>query len=196
MDSGGTCGGGGGSSSISQGDSSVEVIDAGTGQVDVDIDGNLAVRFLAEASATNTLEFTAAASGNDAVLSLETTGTQGDFLIRNVVGIDDESGAIAIGDYVRPGQTVQFHVRDHASATADLEQLVDARGMRQPGGALLFSCNGRGQNMFPAPHHDADMISGKLNGVPVAGFFAAGEIGPVAGKNFLHGFTASVVLLS
>jgi small ligand-binding sensory domain FIST len=120
----------------------------------------------------------------------------GDFLIRNVVGIDDEHGWIGIGDYMRPGQTIQFHLRDQESASAELDQMLANRKMLNPGAALLFSCNGRGLNLFPNPDHDADLISARLNNIPLAGFFAAGEIGPVGGKNFLHGFTASVALFS
>lgn len=120
----------------------------------------------------------------------------GDFLIRNVVGFDDETGTIAIGDYVRPGQTVQFHIRDEESASAELQQMLQKRESNSPASALLFSCNGRGTNMFREPHHDAAMIAKETGEIPVAGFFAGGEIGPVGGKNFLHGFTASVILFS
>lgn len=118
----------------------------------------------------------------------------GDFLIRNVVGIDKEAHSISIGDYVRTGQTVQFHIRDSHSASVELEQMLKKSAVKQaPRSALLFTCNGRGLNLFPDPNHDASMVcsSGKI---PLAGFFAAGEIGPVGNKNFLHGFTASVVL--
>lgn len=118
----------------------------------------------------------------------------GDFLIRNVVGIDKEERSISIGDYVRPGQTVQFHIRDSKSASLELQQMLKAASSERPyQSALLFTCNGRGTNMFSDPHHDANLVctSGKF---PVAGFFAAGEIGPVGNKNFLHGFTASLVL--
>lgn len=120
----------------------------------------------------------------------------GDFLIRNVHGIDDASGAIVIGDYVRVGQTVQFHVRDHESAHVELEQmLTNATGGNPYESALLFTCNGRGTRMFPQPGHDASLVAKSVNNGPVAGFFAAGEIGPVAGRNFLHGFTASTLLV-
>jgi len=121
----------------------------------------------------------------------------GDFLIRNVVGVDANAGAIAIADYVRPGQTVQFHVRDAETADADLRQTLAARPHgATPRGALLFTCNGRGTRLFPEPHHDAGVVGEMLGRIPLAGFFAAGELGPVAGHNFLHGFTASVVLFS
>jgi small ligand-binding sensory domain FIST len=122
---------------------------------------------------------------------------QGDFLVRNVLGIDPETGAVVVGDYVRVGQTVKFHIRDWQTADADLRQLLAAARQQAGGkalGALLFTCNGRGTRLFPEPHHDATAIGNALGGIPLAGFFAAGELGPVAGKNFVHGFTASIAL--
>lgn len=121
---------------------------------------------------------------------------RGDFLIRNVIGGDRESGAIAIGDFVRVGQTVQFHVRDAESADEDLRELLSRAGGARDlqAGALLFTCNGRGTRLFPEPHHDASVLADCCGDVPVAGLFAQGEIGPVGGRNFLHGFTASVAL--
>ena len=123
---------------------------------------------------------------------------RGDFLIRGVMGADPESGAIAIGDRVQVGETVQFHVRDAASADEDLRATLERAGERiggAPAGALLFTCNGRGSRMFSTPSHDAALVTEKLAGAPLAGFFCAGELGPVGGKNFLHGFTASMALL-
>lgn len=121
---------------------------------------------------------------------------QGDFLVRNVVGIDRDEGSISIGDYLRVGQTVQFHLRDHQTANAEMELLLarlrDEEGF-QPHGGLLFTCNGRGTRFFPSPHHDAALIEQYLN-IPLAGFFAAGEIGPIGGDNFVHGYTASLVV--
>jgi small ligand-binding sensory domain FIST len=122
---------------------------------------------------------------------------QGDFLVRNVLGIDPETGAVVVGDYVRIGQTVKFHIRDWQTADADLRQLLAAARDEtggKAGGALLFTCNGRGTRMFPEPHHDATAIRNALGDIPLAGFFAAGELGPVAGQNFVHGFTASIAL--
>ncbi len=121
----------------------------------------------------------------------------GDFLVRNVLGVDPESGAVVVGDYVRVGQTVKFHLRDWQTADADLRQLLAAVRQQTGGtvrGGLLFTCNGRGSRMFPEPHHDAMSISNILGEIPLAGFFAAGEFGPVGGKNFVHGFTASLAL--
>jgi small ligand-binding sensory domain FIST len=118
---------------------------------------------------------------------------RGDFLIRGVVGVDNESGAIAIGDYVRVGQTVQFHVRDAATAEEDLSMMLSGAD-ESAAGALLFSCNGRGTRMFPEASHDVRAANRALPKTPVAGFFAAGELGPVGGKNFIHGHTASFAL--
>src|SRR3954468_6856958 len=115
----------------------------------------------------------------------------GDFLIRNVFGADRETGAIQVADEVPVGRTVQFHVRDAASADVDLRALL--RG-HTADGALLFTCNGRGVRLFGSPDHDASVLADLLDDPPTAGFFAAGELGPVGGRNFLHGFTASVVL--
>jgi small ligand-binding sensory domain FIST len=122
---------------------------------------------------------------------------QGDFLVRNVMGVDQESGAIVLGDFVRPGQTVQFHVRDADTADGELKQMLStmkhAPGTT-PRGALLFTCNGRGTRLFSEPNHDAEAIGDALGNAPLAGFFAAGEMGPVGGRNFLHGFTASIAV--
>jgi small ligand-binding sensory domain FIST len=117
---------------------------------------------------------------------------RGDFLVRNVVGADRRSGAIAVGDVVPVGTTVQFHLRDADSADVDLHEML--RG-RRADAALLFTCNGRGTRLFEAPDHDVGVLTDELGPIAVTGFFAAGELGPVAGQNFLHGFTASVALL-
>lgn len=121
---------------------------------------------------------------------------RGDFLVRNVVGVDQGRGALAITDFVRAGQTVQFHVRDAASASEDLKLLLERTASEgaSPVGALMFSCNGRGQRLFEVPDHDAGTVSAQFDKLPLAGFFAAGELGPVGGQNFLHGFTASIAL--
>ena len=119
---------------------------------------------------------------------------RGDFLVRNVLGAD-ESGAIAVNDVVRVGQTVQFHVRDADTADEDLRGLLSAaRGEGIPRGALIFTCNGRGTRLFPRPHHDIATLHELLGPIPAAGFFAMGEFGPVGGQNFTHGFTASIAL--
>jgi small ligand-binding sensory domain FIST len=122
---------------------------------------------------------------------------RGDFLIRNVLGLDQETGALAITDRVRVGQTVQFHVRDAATADEDLSTLLRqdlGAHPKRPAAALVFSCNGRGTRLFAQPHHDARAVRGEAGDLPLAGFFAQGELGPVGGQNFIHGFTASVAL--
>jgi small ligand-binding sensory domain FIST len=122
---------------------------------------------------------------------------RGDFLVRNVIGADPKSGAIAVGDFIRPGQTVQFHIRDEQTADEDLRELLQAAATSTGGaarGALLFTCNGRGTRLFSSADHDVTCLRDVLGDIPVAGFFAQGEIGPIGGKNFLHGFTASVAL--
>jgi small ligand-binding sensory domain FIST len=120
---------------------------------------------------------------------------RGDFLVRNVIGIDQEQGVIALADHIRVGQTVQFHVRDAATATEDLRLMLTGQGGLPPAaGALLFSCNGRGTRMFDAPCHDIGVAAESLPQTPIAGFFAAGELGPVGGRNFIHGHTASLAL--
>ncbi|WP_447985603.1 FIST signal transduction protein [Nitrospira sp. Nam74] len=124
---------------------------------------------------------------------------RGDFLVRNLIGADRSSGSLAIGDILTEGQTIQFHVRDAHSASEDLNLMLAADRSRQTTptlGALLFSCCGRGRGLFGRPHHDVTVVRERTGDVPVAGFFAQGEIGPVGGTNFLHGYTASVALFS
>jgi small ligand-binding sensory domain FIST len=121
---------------------------------------------------------------------------RGDFLVRSVIGVDDASGAIQVAEYIRPGRTVQFHVRDAETADEDLTVMLD-RQRTQPSpaaGALLFSCNGRGTRLFDDDCHDAAAARKAMPATPVAGFFAAGEFGPVGGRNFIHGHTASFAL--
>jgi small ligand-binding sensory domain FIST len=105
-----------------------------------------------------------------------------------------------VGDLVKEGQTVQFQLRDAASASEELHTLLAeeraAPSLPPPAGALIFSCNGRGQQMFRTPHHDVSAVRARLGAIPVGGFFAMGEIGPVGRSNFLHSFTASVALFS
>jgi small ligand-binding sensory domain FIST len=124
---------------------------------------------------------------------------RGDFLIRNVMGIERHTGALIVGDHVRVGSTVQFQVRDAETADEDLRSLVRAdlsEHPQRPAAALLFSCNGRGTNLFEVPDHDATVIRREAGPIPLAGLFAMGELGPVGGQNFIHGFTASVALFS
>lgn len=121
---------------------------------------------------------------------------RGDFLIRNIIGIDQLSGAVAVASMPRVGQTIQFQMRDAVTADLDLNLMLDqARlkiGPRQTVAAVLCACNGRGANLFGMPHHDANAIARKLRDIPLAGLFCAGELGPVGTKTFVHAFTASL----
>ncbi|HEX5191608.1 MAG TPA: FIST N-terminal domain-containing protein [Solirubrobacteraceae bacterium] len=123
---------------------------------------------------------------------------QGDFLVRGVIGVDSEQGSIQVGANMSVGQVVRLHARDARSAEADLRRelslCASAAGEEAPAGALVFSCNGRGRQMFGVGDHDAAAIDQLLGGAPSAGFFAAGEIGPVGGRSLLHTFTATVAV--
>ena len=120
---------------------------------------------------------------------------QGDFLIRNVVGMDERSGALAIGEILKEGQLVQFHLRDAETSaedlTAVLERFAGDNRENLVQGALLFSCLGRGQYLYGRPNHDTEIFQNKVGSVPLGGFFCNGEIGPVSGTTFLHGYTSS-----
>jgi small ligand-binding sensory domain FIST len=124
---------------------------------------------------------------------------RGDYLIRNLLGVDEQSGALAIGAYPRVGQTVQFQIRDADAADAELRDLLTgeraALDGAEPVAALLCACNGRGVGLFGAPDHDARALAEALGPVPAAGFFCNGEIGPVGGTPYMHGFTASIGLI-
>ena len=121
----------------------------------------------------------------------QATFETGDFLIRNLVGADKESGAIQIGEEVDIGQVVRFQVRDAVSASDELGRLLGAAGTGRS--AVVFTCNGRGTNLFDRPHHDAALVSELIG--PAAGMFCAGELGPIADRNAIHAFTATVVVL-
>jgi small ligand-binding sensory domain FIST len=119
----------------------------------------------------------------------------GDFLVRNIVGMDPQSGAIAIGATPKQWQVMQFLLRDSQTATEDLTRLLSRyRGSARPEGALLFSCLGRGVHLFGQPDHDTDLFRQKLGPIPLGGFFCNGEIGPVGGTTFLHGYTSAFAL--
>ncbi|NJM95309.1 MAG: hypothetical protein HC792_02835 [Acaryochloridaceae cyanobacterium CSU_5_19] len=121
----------------------------------------------------------------------------GDFLIRNLIGVDPRIGAIAIGDRIRPGQRIQFHIRDAQASADDLEQLFQqywhkhSKGDGQPIAALLFDCLGRGERFYGEPDFDSHLFSQYFQEIPVSGFFCNGEIGPIGGATFLHGYTAA-----
>ncbi len=119
----------------------------------------------------------------------------GDFLIRNIVGIDAQKGLIAVGEMLKEGQTVQFHLRDSQTSSRDLdamlEKYVSGQETHASSGALLFQCLGRGAYLYGRPDHDTDMFREKVGALPLTGFFCNGEIGPVGGSTFLHGYTSS-----
>lgn len=119
---------------------------------------------------------------------------QGDFLIRNLLGVDPRVGAIAIGDRIRPGQRVQFHLRDAQTSAEDLEMLLQRYQQQDknpaPIGALMFSCLGRGEGLYGEPNFDSRLFNRYLKQIPLAGFFCGGEIGPVGNSTFLHGYTS------
>ena len=117
----------------------------------------------------------------------------GDYLVRSVIGVDRSTGAIAVDDRIPLGSTVRFHLRDAESADRDLKTILIGH---HADGALMFTCNGRGTRLFDESHHDASVLSRQIGPVPVGGFFAAGEIGPVGGRNFVHSFTASIALFT
>jgi small ligand-binding sensory domain FIST len=122
---------------------------------------------------------------------------RGDFLIRGLVGVDESEGTVTVGERVRVGQTVRMQVRDGASADEDLREALEreARDLGgPPAGALLFTCNGRGSHMFGEVDHDATALEAAFGDAPAAGFFCAGEIGPVGERNFVHGFTATLAV--
>jgi small ligand-binding sensory domain FIST len=155
-------------------------------------------RLRGEIAALSSEEQTLAARGLLAGLVIDENRPEydtGDFLMRGLLGADEATGALALGDTVRVGQTLRFFVRDAASADADLRRALGGPLRRaRPAGALLFTCNGRGTSMFPAPNHDARVVAAALGTQALAGFFCGGEIGPVGGKAFLHGFTATLAV--
>jgi small ligand-binding sensory domain FIST len=124
---------------------------------------------------------------------------RGDFLVRALMSVDEQQRTITIGERVRVGQTVRLHVRDAASADVDLRDALEraARELDRPAaGALMFTCNGRGSHMFGSAGHDADALAREIGPAPAAGFFCAGEIGPVGARSFVHGFSTSVALFA
>ncbi|MBD2495441.1 FIST N-terminal domain-containing protein [Nostoc sp. FACHB-280] len=120
---------------------------------------------------------------------------QGDFLIRSILGVDPTGGAIAIGDRVRPGQRLQFHLRDAEASAEDLELLLERyHNQEQPSSsaiaALMFACVGRGEGLYGKPNFDSSLFRRYFQNIPIGGFFCGGEIGPVGGNTFLHGYTS------
>ena len=165
----------------------------------LELDGRPALEVFQEAVEELEVELTPEKAGAF-VLGIQADGLAdspqaGDFLIRNVIGVDPKANAIGVAEYVHEGQTVQFHLLGADSAALELRQMLTRYRDREtvaPAGALLFSCNGRGTNLYGAPDHDSSLfheIVGRE--VPLAGFFCAGEIGPVGGQTYVHGMTSS-----
>jgi len=123
--------------------------------------------------------------------------SRGDFLIRNIMGADHTNGALAIGEMLVPGQTIQFQLRDRKASEEDLQWMLGRLAPADPArpeGGLLVNCCGRGKGLFTEPDHDAKLIQSKREGLPLAGFFANGEFGPVKGRNYIHGYTSSLTI--
>ena len=122
---------------------------------------------------------------------------RGDFVIRNLLGYDDESGSLVLGANLRRGQTLQFQLRDAHTSDQDFSMLLGLlpETDASPRGALLFSCCGRGKGLYGESDHDATLVQSLRGPVPLAGFFANGEFGPVGGRNFVHGYTSSLALI-
>ncbi len=125
---------------------------------------------------------------------------QGDFLIRHITGMDAENGAIGVSAQVKRWQAVQFHLRDARTSRADLEAMLGDFAGDNPdfpvAGALMFSCMGRGLHLYQRPDHDTDLFREHVGSAPLAGMFGNGEIGPVAGRTYLHGYTSVFALFS
>jgi small ligand-binding sensory domain FIST len=119
----------------------------------------------------------------------------GDFLIRNLVGVDYQSGAVSVGALLHDGQTVQFHLRDRMTSAEDLQKLLTRYARSGPArdarGALLFSCLGRGEYLYGQPDHDSRAFQNQLGALSLGGFFCNGEIGPVGGATYIHGYTSA-----
>ena len=138
-----------------------------------------------------------ATSGLHLGLAMDEYAEDSDYLVRSVLGTERETGGLVVGDLVEVGRTVRLQVRDAEAADADLRALLaryraDTRDA-PVGGALLFSCNGRGAHLFGTADHDPALVRSQLAAQGLAGFFAGGELGPVAGRNHLHGYTASML---
>jgi small ligand-binding sensory domain FIST len=172
------------------------IVTSADGNLVVELAGRSAIERLEQLLGEITAEERALLTGGGIHLGIvadehQPAFARGDFLVRNVVGADRERGALAVGATPEVGTTVQFHLRDAASADEDLRELLAGR---DAAGALLFTCNGRGRRLFGVPDHDARLVADLTPGRAVAGMFCAGEIGPIGGRSFLHSFTASVLL--
>ncbi|HLW47722.1 MAG TPA: FIST N-terminal domain-containing protein [bacterium] len=179
------------------------IITAAAGQIVEAIAGRPAYKVLLETVTALPPEVRARARGNLfvglVVDERRETLRRGDFLIRNLIGVDPDRGAIVVGAQPRAGQTLQFQIRDRAAADEDLAALLDGAhsglGSAAPVAGLLCVCNGRGAGLFGSPDHDAAAVAGRFGSLPLAGFFCNGEFGPVGPRNFVHGYTASLALI-
>ena len=125
--------------------------------------------------------------------------TRGDFLIRNIMDVDYEKGNLVIGEMLQPGQTLQFQIRDAKTAEEDLQHLLAGLQEKQGSlarGAILVSCCGRGKELFKETNHDVRIIQALKGPVPLTGFFANGEFGPIDRKNYIHGYTSSLTIVT
>jgi small ligand-binding sensory domain FIST len=169
----------------------------------VAIEGKPALRFLQEQLESLEPRELARVRGNPVFLGIARdpfagpAPGRGEFLIRNLLRIDEASGSMTVGDHLGTGRVVQFHVRDRSSSDQDLRGLLARRREAQPGapaGALMFACLGRGRGLYGDEDHDSRVLHEVLGDVPVTGFFCNGEIGPVGGQTYLHGYTAALGL--
>ncbi|HJN77564.1 MAG TPA: FIST N-terminal domain-containing protein [Myxococcota bacterium] len=174
-------------------------ITRGQGSLVAELDGKPAVNVLDELfTDLDILERTLFASSPMVGLSVDADREAyrpGDFLIRHLAGLDRDRGVIAVGGRVETGQVLQFHLRDRHASTVDLSDLLRRQAQRpQAQGALLFSCLGRGEGFYGEHDHDSNLMREHLGDVPLGGFFCNGEIGPVHGRTWLHGYTSSFAL--
>ena len=122
--------------------------------------------------------------------------SRGDFLIRNLMGYDVDTGALMVGTPLHLGQTLQFQLRDAKTSDEDLKSLLrQMSGSDGTRGALLVSCCGRGKGLYGEADHDSRVIQSMRGPLPLAGFFANGEIGPVGSRNYVHGYTSSLAVI-
>ena len=129
----------------------------------------------------------------------KTVFQRGDFLVRNLIGLDRPRGFLGVGATIRPNQIVRFHARDRDTSRDDLHELLSRyrrdHADAQPVGALMFSCLGRGAGLYGVPNHDSRVFRQHLGATPLGGFFCGGEIGPVHNRTFLHGYTGAIGLI-
>jgi small ligand-binding sensory domain FIST len=169
----------------------------------IELDGRPALEYLQETVATlPKAEIERAANSLFAGIAHEEAQRpihQGDLLVRNLVGVDPGSGAVAVAEQVRPGQIIQFVLRDARAARADMRRMVEAlyAGTRRvrPRFGFYFNCLGRGAGLYGAPDHDITLIREFFGDLPIVGFFGNGELAPVGGKNYAHSYTGVLAII-